>query len=51
MEVEKMRDQQKILQERIGPIQEEAMRVIVELTTTQGKVVKHPMKKKRNLQP
>jgi hypothetical protein len=33
-----MRDQQKILQQCLGPLQEEAMRVIDELETAQGKV-------------
>jgi hypothetical protein len=34
VEVEKMRDQQKILQHHLGPLQEEAVRVIGELSTT-----------------
>jgi hypothetical protein len=38
MEVENMRDQQNILQQRLGPLQEEAVRVIGELATVQGKV-------------
>jgi uncharacterized protein YfcZ (UPF0381/DUF406 family) len=38
VEVEKMRDQQNILQQRLGPLQEEAVRVIGELATVQGKV-------------
>jgi hypothetical protein len=38
LEVEKMRDQQKILQQHLGPMQEEAVRVIGELATAQGKV-------------
>jgi hypothetical protein len=33
-----MRDQQKILQQRLGPLQEEAVRIIGELATVQGKV-------------
>jgi seryl-tRNA synthetase len=38
LEVEKMRDQQTILQQRLGPLEEEAMRIIWELATVQGKV-------------
>jgi hypothetical protein len=38
VEVERMRDQQKILQQRLGPLQEEAVRVIGELAMVQGKV-------------
>jgi hypothetical protein len=33
VEVEKIRDQQKILQKKLGPLQEEAMRIIRELAT------------------
>jgi hypothetical protein len=32
-----MRDQQNILQQQLGPLQEEAVRIIGELTTMQGK--------------
>jgi hypothetical protein len=38
VEVEKMRDQQKILQQRLGPLQEEAVWVIGELAMVQGRV-------------
>jgi hypothetical protein len=33
MEVENIRDQQKILQQRLGPLQEEAVRLIGEFPT------------------
>jgi hypothetical protein len=33
-----MRDQKNILQNRQGPLQEEAVRLILELATMQGKV-------------
>jgi 6-phosphogluconate dehydrogenase (decarboxylating) len=38
VEVERMWDQQKILQQCLGPLQEEALKVIGELETMQGKV-------------
>jgi hypothetical protein len=38
VEVERLRDQQKVLQQRLGPRKEEAVRIIGELATIQGKV-------------
>jgi hypothetical protein len=38
VEVEQMRDQQNILQQCLGLLQEESLRVIGELATAQGKV-------------
>jgi hypothetical protein len=40
VEVEKMQDQQKILQHCLRPLQEEALKVIGEMETSQGKVKK-----------
>jgi hypothetical protein len=38
VEVERLRDQQKILQQKLGPRQEEAVRIIGELAIVQGKL-------------
>jgi hypothetical protein len=43
VEVEKMRDQQNILQQRLGPLQEEVVWVIEELDMVQGRVKKETM--------
>jgi hypothetical protein len=51
VEVEQMRDQQKILQQHLGLLQEEAVRVIGELATAQGKVKQASHEAEENLQP
>jgi ABC-type transporter Mla subunit MlaD len=38
VEVERLRDQQKVLQQRLGPRQEEAVKIIGDLATVQEKV-------------
>jgi hypothetical protein len=49
VEVEKMRDQQKILQQCLGPLQEQALKVIRELETAQGKVKQEAHESKENI--
>jgi hypothetical protein len=50
VEVERLRDQQKVLQQRLGPRQEEVVRIIGELANVQGKVKQVVTDTERKLQ-
>jgi hypothetical protein len=50
VEVERLKDQQKVLQQRLGPRQEETVTIIGELATLQGKVKQSTVETENKLQ-